>query len=180
MRKAFKFYRSYWEVAQELNDKDRLKFLDAILKRQFLGEQSELDGMSKFAMLSQKHSIDLQVDGYLSQWYKKHPNEDPWQGVIQDPIKDPTIQVEEKEKEEVKEKVNSMSIPPLFTDVLEHCMKEKIDIDVNKWFNFYESKGWLVGKTKMKNWKASIRTWEKKEVRVHKELTPYIPPKIFE
>ena len=72
------------------------------------------------------------------------------------------------------------TIPPLFNDVLEHCMKEKIDVDINKWFNFYESKGWLVGKTKMKNWKASIRTWENKEVRVHKELTPYIPPKIFE
>jgi|LakMenEpi03Aug12_release.lakeMendotaPanAssembly.Ray.scaffolds.fasta_scaffold693510_2 hypothetical protein len=99
MRKAFKFYRSYWEVAQELNEKDRLKFYDALLKKQFLGQETELEGMSKFAMLSQRHSIDLQIDGYLSQWYKNNPMQDPWQGATQDPS------IQEEEKEEVKENI---------------------------------------------------------------------------
>jgi hypothetical protein len=30
----------------------------------------------------------------------------------------------------------------------------------DKFWNFYESKNWMVGKNKMKNWKASIKTWE--------------------
>ncbi len=53
MRKAFNFYRSYWEVANELNDKDRLAFYDALLKKQFTNEDTELNGMVKFAYLSQ-------------------------------------------------------------------------------------------------------------------------------
>ena len=41
--------------------------------------------------------------------------------------------------------------------------KEKNNINATTFWNFYESKGWLVGKTKMKDWKAAIRTWESKE-----------------
>ena len=58
MREGFNFYRSYWDVANELNDKDRLAFYDALMKRQFTGIETDLEGMSKFAYLSQKHSID--------------------------------------------------------------------------------------------------------------------------
>lgn len=32
--------------------------------------------------------------------------------------------------------------------------------NANRFFNFYESKGWMVGKNKMKNWKAAIKTWK--------------------
>lgn len=103
MRKGFNFYKSYWDVANELCDEDRLKFYDAIMKRQFMGEETELKGMVKFAYLSQKHSIDRQIDGYLAQERKKRPNEDPWQGCTQGATKGPWQQ--EKEKEQVKEKV---------------------------------------------------------------------------
>ena len=65
MRKQFKFYKSYYDVAQELSIEDRLDFLDAIFQRQFFGiEPDKLKGMAKFAYLSQKHSIDTQVTGY--------------------------------------------------------------------------------------------------------------------
>lgn len=30
----------------------------------------------------------------------------------------------------------------------------------DKFWHYYESKGWVVGKTPMKDWKAAIRTWE--------------------
>lgn len=105
MRKAFNFYRSYWDVANELNDKERLEFYDALLKREFTGEESELSGMVKFAYLSQKHSIDNQVEGYLNKTSKLHPNLDPWQGGIKGGKVTPTVQEEEEgeEKEEGKE-----------------------------------------------------------------------------
>jgi hypothetical protein len=105
MRKAFNFYRSYWDVANELNDKERLEFYDALLKREFTGEESELSGMVKFAYLSQKHSIDNQVEGYLNKTNKLHPNLDPWQGGIKGGKVTPTVQEEEEgeEKEEGKE-----------------------------------------------------------------------------
>ncbi len=64
MRKAFNFYRSYFDIAKELPEKDRLQFLMAILERQFEGTEPNLKGLSNFAYISQKHSIDSQVLGY--------------------------------------------------------------------------------------------------------------------
>lgn len=63
-RKAFNFYRSYLDVYNELSEKDKVKFMDALLNKQFFGIEPELNGMAKFAYLSQKHSIDSQVTGY--------------------------------------------------------------------------------------------------------------------
>lgn len=100
MRKAFKFYRSYFDVAEELSDKDRLAFYDALLKRQFTGVEIELTGMSKFAYISQKHSIDAQVKGYEDK--TSTPLSDPTQGGTQGGTLPPMVQEKEKEKEEEK------------------------------------------------------------------------------
>lgn len=65
-RKAFNFYFSYYDIAKELTDKDRLSFYDAIIKRQFFGIETDLSGLAKLAYISQKHSIDAQVSGWES------------------------------------------------------------------------------------------------------------------
>jgi hypothetical protein len=80
-RKAFNFYRSYYDVGCELSDKDRLAFYDAIMTLQFKGEYTPLKGVSKFAFLSQKHSIDAQIKGYYDK--TKDPMFAPCQGGIQ-------------------------------------------------------------------------------------------------
>jgi len=95
-RKAVKFYRSYWEVAMELNDKDRLAFYDAVMLRQFTGQDTTLTGMAKFAYISQKHAIDAQVKGFEDK--TKTPLQDPTQGGKQAP----SVQVQEKEEEKVE------------------------------------------------------------------------------
>jgi DNA-binding transcriptional MerR regulator len=61
-------------------------------------------------------------------------------------------------------------IVPTFNDVLEYCMQNNLDVDGVKFINFYESKGWMVGKNKMKDWKAAIRTWVKPKQQV--EISP--------
>lgn len=50
---------------------------------------------------------------------------------------------------------------PTIDEVKAYCLERNKGVDAERWFNFYVSKGWLVGKTKMKDWKASVRTWEK-------------------
>jgi len=60
-----------------------------------------------------------------------------------------------------KRKNTSHFVPPTYDDVLEYCKSRDNSVDPEKFIDFYESKGWLVGKVKMKDWKASIRTWEK-------------------
>lgn len=109
-RKAVKFYRSYWEVAMELNDKDRLAFYDAVMLRQFTGKESELSGMAKFAYISQKHAIDAQVKGFEDK--TKTPLQDPRQGGTQGP----SVQVKEKEKEKEEYTIDERKLK--FADTL--------------------------------------------------------------
>ena len=51
---------------------------------------------------------------------------------------------------------------PKIKEIEEYCEERKNGIDAERFYNFYESKGWMVGKNKMKDWKACIRTWERK------------------
>jgi len=51
--------------------------------------------------------------------------------------------------------------PPTLEELKAYQKERKADIDTNRFFNFYESKGWLVGKNKMKDWRAAFRNWEK-------------------
>ena len=52
-------------------------------------------------------------------------------------------------------------VKPTIIDINEYCKERKNNVDADTFFNFYESKDWLIGKNKMKNWKACIITWEK-------------------
>lgn len=65
IRDGFTFYRSYFDVYNELNDKEKVAFMDALLNKQFNGcEPINLKDMANFAYLSQKHSIDKQIRGW--------------------------------------------------------------------------------------------------------------------
>ena len=124
-RKGFNFFRSYYDVYNELENNDKLLFIEALLDRQFLGKKPEdMKGMSKFAYISQLNSIDSQVKGYedkLKSLNKDVLNFDPWGGGAQGVNeKDLTPTLQEKEKGEVKEEVQ---------DVDTSAKKPKIDFD---------------------------------------------------
>lgn len=52
-------------------------------------------------------------------------------------------------------------IPPTVEEVRDYCSERNNGIDPEAFVDFYTSKGWMVGKNKMKDWKASVRTWER-------------------
>lgn len=51
---------------------------------------------------------------------------------------------------------------PSLDDIRQYCQERGNQVDPEKFFNFYESKGWVVGKSPMKDWKAAVRTWEQR------------------
>lgn len=61
-----------------------------------------------------------------------------------------------------KEKTTTFT-PPTLEQVKEYCEERNNGIDAETFINFYTSKGWYIGKNKMKDWKAAVRTWERKE-----------------
>jgi hypothetical protein len=52
-------------------------------------------------------------------------------------------------------------IPPTVEQVGEYCLERGNNVDPQRFVDHYTSNGWMVGKNKMKDWKAAVRTWEK-------------------
>lgn len=51
--------------------------------------------------------------------------------------------------------------PPTVDEVTSYCQERGNSVDPVAFHSFYESKGWLIGKNKMKNWKSAVITWER-------------------
>ena len=57
---------------------------------------------------------------------------------------------------------------PTLEEIRQYCLERRNSVDAEAFFNFYESNGWMVGKAHMKDWRAAVRTWERRE----KEFAP--------
>ena len=62
---------------------------------------------------------------------------------------------------------NKLFNKPSVEDVKIYCTERENNIDAENFINFYESKGWMVGSNKMKDWKACVRTWEMREKKTN-------------
>lgn len=163
-RKAFNFFRSYYEVANELTDKDRLAFYDALMLEQFTGRKSELKGMAKFAYISQQHSIDSQINGFNQRLKRGDISLEPLSSLP--PTAGDTPPPKAQEEGEEEEKGKDISQTPLID--IEKIFLEKTESnwtesyakkEAQKFYNFYGSKGWKVGKEKMKSLPHAIGGW---------------------
>ena len=86
----------------------------------------------------------------------------------------PEIEIEIENRDRERDRKNSAGAkrraphfsPPSLQEVQEYCKERGNNIDAESFIDFYESKGWMVGSSKMKNWKAAVRTWENREKKV--------------
>lgn len=69
-----------------------------------------------------------------------------------------------KQEDRADKPPRSRFVPPSVDTVLTYCRERKNSVDAERFVNFYQAKGWMVGKSKMKDWKAAVRTWEQKAV----------------
>lgn len=65
-----------------------------------------------------------------------------------------------KDNDNEKEKRGKI---PILDEVKQYCAERNRGVNPEKWFDFYASKGWMIGKNKMRDWRAAVRTWEKNE-----------------
>ena len=63
-----------------------------------------------------------------------------------------------------KPKKTKKFIKPTIKEIKDYCIERNNNIEAERFFNHYESNGWMVGRNKMKDWKASVRTWEQKQI----------------
>ena len=65
------------------------------------------------------------------------------------------------DKVSIDKKHRDVFVPPSVEMVAEYCYERANNVDPNEFVDFYASKGWMIGKNKMKDWKAAVRTWER-------------------
>jgi hypothetical protein len=61
---------------------------------------------------------------------------------------------------------------PTLQEISDYCLERNNGINPNKFYDFYESKNWMIGKNKMKDWKACVRTWEQHESKQDNSKLP--------
>jgi len=98
--------------------------------------------------------------------------------IVKDPIEEKLNTPLRKVKDPIEEKLidnttvntksnNTMNkgrfTPPTLTEVIDQCNFSGANIDPQGFIDFYESKGWMIGRNKMKCWKSAIRTWARKD-----------------
>lgn len=71
--------------------------------------------------------------------------------------------VEDNIKDNIEVGKRKRFTPPTVEEVAAYCRERNNRIDSQTFVDFYSSKGWVVGKSKMKDWKAAVRTWEKRD-----------------
>ena len=80
-----------------------------------------------------------------------------------------TLQEDKEDKEKKKER---NIIPPTLEMVSNYCKERTNKIDPAYFISWNEARGWMMGKNKMKDWQAAIRTWEQRDNQ-HQKINNY-------
>lgn len=73
------------------------------------------------------------------------------------------IDIERDKEKEIKSVTAKRFTPPTKDEVITYCNEQGYSLSADRFIAFYESKGWMVGKNKMKDWKAAVRGWAIKD-----------------
>jgi hypothetical protein len=76
----------------------------------------------------------------------------------------------DKDMDKDKDKETKNKIPPTLEMVKAFCEERNNNINVEKFMSFYGSKGWMIGKNKMKDWQQAIYTWEHDDKQKSKRI----------
>ena len=171
-REYFCAYHSYLKSVEPLNDAERGRLFMACLQYSMTGEAPDLRGNERFVFPMMKEQIDRDTEKYEAFRRKQSENiKKRWD------TKDTTVyhgifgntkstKEKEKEKENIKERTTNVVPKKSFSkptpeEVDAYCRERRNGIDGEAFVDHYESNGWMIGKTPMKDWKAAVRTWER-------------------
>lgn len=171
---GFTFFRSYFEAVREMPDDVKLEVLTAIITHGLDGSEPALSNPISRAIFSiARPSLDSSRGSVLNgkkggRPKKKDPLTEnanpPFESSESTKTMTKTLDID-KDKDCVleadKPPQHTRFIAPTVNEVKAYCDERENGIDPEKFVDFYEARGWMAGKSKMKDWKAAVRTWEK-------------------
>jgi len=110
---------------------------------------------------------------------KKEEETQITQPFFQEPKKADSVSVSVSESVNDNKKQKDVFIKPSIVEIKTYMTEIGMADVSEKWFDYYESNGWLVGKNKMKNWKAAVRTWKSNNLSNNTTTPQIIHRKLF-
>jgi len=158
---------------QLITGRDKIKSLTGISEQSIRTCLQRLKDTKELTIkATNKYSLITLLNYDLYQGIENINQQDNQQLTINQPSTNQQLTTNKKEK---KEKNDKNVIPPTFSMICNYSISRKNNVDVNKFFDFYESKNWMVGKNKMRDWQAAYRTWEPtKKPEQPNNLKPWI------
>ena len=177
-RTQFTFYESFYKAVKMIKNPDaRAQAYDIICAYALYGEEPNMDLLQDFAAIafelikpnldsSRRKAENGKIGGS-----KKQNSSKTKANYNQDKVESN----KENEKENKKEKEKEIEIekdiidkrkrftPPTVEEVQSYCIERRNTVDAERFVDFYSAKGWKVGNQPMKDWRAAVRTWEKRE-----------------
>lgn len=189
-RKQFTWYRSYYDALKELPAEEFRDIVLAVCAYALDGEETELSGVARaiFTLIrptlevgrskaenrsrTEQTSISAEQTGNRPEQTKNKPEQTQNKRKQTGNKPEQTRKEKEKEKEREKESENDSYcsppppsgpkrfVPPTLAEVQSYVAQRQSPVDPQGFIDFYASKGWMVGKTPMKDWKAACRNAE--------------------
>lgn len=173
-----KLFTDYLDAIEPLGDAERGRLFTALLQYARTGEAPQLNGNERFLFPMMRAQIDrdemamAETSRVKSEAGKKGAQAKASRAKQNKHVPD-LISKSGKEEDEEKENIPPLTpppgarerkrfVPPTVEKVREYCAERKNGIDAEAFVSFYASKGWVVGKSPMKDWQAAVRTWEQK------------------
>ena len=178
-RSQFTFYRSFWDAIKRLRKKeDRLSALEAICAYALDGDDIEKTDAAEALFCIIKPILDTAAKkskGGTASVRKAEDADKTTERCEEDADKtdarldedaDNKNKNKNKNKDKYKNKcynAHTRFVPPTVDEVAAYCMERGNAVDAQQFCDFYEAKGWRVGNQQMRDWKAAVRTWERRD-----------------
>lgn len=182
-RESFVFYKSFFDQLEALSAEDAFPLYRAIARYGLLHEEPDLKGIQKVVFIG----VRAQLEANWKRWENGCKGSDfghrggapkgnrnaskttPKQGQ-NNPKTTPN------ENDNVNENVNEKGgtggtgvsrqqrfTPPALEEVQRYVSEKGYRIDAQRFIDYYASNGWKVGKNPMRDWKAAVRNWQRRE-----------------
>lgn len=162
--KYLKVFVDFADKIELLGDAERGRLFTAMLEYASSGAEPDLRGNERFIWPTAKSEIDRQSESYKARCETNRNNAasryDSQRFVTS---RSDSHQDQDQDKDKDKDKENARAHRPTVEEVAAYCRERGNRVDAERFVDFYASKGWKVGNQPMKDWKACVRTWERRE-----------------
>lgn len=184
-------YYSYRRKLEKLSDQELGRLVRALLQYGETGEAEQLAGRESIAFDFIADDIERAKAAYNERCaqnkrniQKRYADDSEPGTTVYDGIPSYTNEYEsyqtkdkDKDKDKGKDKDKPLPsndgkgdipratrfAPPTLDEVREYCDASGKTVDAERFVDFYSSKGWMVGKSKMKDWRAAVRSWASRD-----------------